>query len=70
MTIYNGKKYFSCWTADRLHLLRVYEYLPILKEEKQDNTLIPREIAVSYFKPRRNDAFGESMCDMLEDKQN
>lgn len=70
LTIYNGKKYFSCWTADRLHLLRVYEYLPILKEEKQDNTLIPREIAVSYFKPRRNDAFGESMCDMLEDKQN
>lgn len=68
-TIYEGKKVFTVWNADRSKLLRYVELGSVLQEEKENQMLIPRPIVLTYFKPRRNDAFGESFCDLLEDKE-
>jgi len=45
------------------------ELKAVLKEEKLDNSLITYPIILNYRKPRRNDPFGESVCDRLDDKQ-
>lgn len=68
-TIYEGKKVFTVWTADRSQLLRYVELRQVLEEEKKNKNLIPRPLSLTYFRPRRNDAFGESFCDLLEDKE-
>lgn len=68
-TIYEGKKVFTVWNADRSKLLRYVELNDVLKEEKKNKNLIPRPLALTYFRPRRNDPFGESFCDLLEDKE-
>lgn len=69
-TIYEGKKVFTVRDAERKTLLRYVELQAVTKEEKKNERLIPRPITLTYFKPRRGDAFGESFCDLLEDKQN
>lgn len=68
-TNFNGKKYLVTTTADRARVLRIKELKPILKEEKLDPNLITFPIVLNYWKPRRNDPFGESVCDRLDDKQ-
>lgn len=42
----------------------------MLKEEKIDPTLVPRPVMLNYTDPVRDSAFGNSLCDKLEDKQN
>ena len=69
-TIYEGKKVFTVRDAERKTLLRYVELQAVTKEEKKNERLIPRPITLTYFKPRRGDAFGESFCDLLEEKQN
>ena len=68
-TNYNGKKYIVTLTNARRTLLRVKELKPILNEEKKNPNIIEFPIALNYWKPRRNDPFGESVCDKLDDKQ-
>lgn len=68
-TNFNGKKYLVTTTADRARVLRIKELKPILNEEKLDPNLITFPIVLNYWKPRRNDPFGESVCDRLDDKQ-
>ncbi len=68
-TNFNGKKYCVTTTADRAKILRVSEIKPVLKEEKENSNLISFPIILNYWKPRRNDAMGESVCDRLDDKQ-
>jgi hypothetical protein len=50
-------------------ILRIKEIKPTLKEEKLNTKLTTFPIILNYWKPRRNDAFGESVCDRLDDKQ-
>jgi hypothetical protein len=45
------------------------EVKPVLNEEKKSPSLIGFPIILNYRKPRRNDPFGESVCDKLDDKQ-
>ena len=69
-TCVDNKKYIITTTADRNDILRVKEVKAVTKEEKKNSRNIRRPVVLNYWKPRRNDFFGESVCDMLEDKQN
>ena len=68
-TNFNGKKYIVTLTNARRLVLRIKELKPILKEEKENPNMIEFPIILNYWKPRRNDPFGESICDKLDDKQ-
>ena len=68
-TNFNGKKYIVTLTNARRTILRIKELKPILNEEKKNPNIIEYPIALNYWKPRRNDPFGESVCDKLDDKQ-
>ena len=50
-------------------VIRILEIEPVLEEEKKDYNQITFPIILNYWKPRRNDPFGESVCDRLDDKQ-
>ena len=68
-TNFNKKKYVVTLTNARRTVLRVKELKPVLKEEKENNSMVEFPIILNYWKPRRNDPFGESICDKLDDKQ-
>ena len=68
-TSFNGKKYIITLANDRATFIRIKELKPVLREEKADPNLISYPIILNYWKPRRNDPFGESVCDKLDDKQ-
>ena len=68
-TNFDGKKYIVTLTNARRTILRIKELKPILNEEKKNPNIIEFPIALNYWKPRRNDPFGESVCDKLDDKQ-
>lgn len=68
-TIYNWKKHLVTTTWDRTLLLRDLELKAVLKEEKENPLLIPRPLVMNYWRPQRNNPFGESVCDYLETKQ-
>jgi len=63
------RKYALTMTADKTHILRINELKSILEEEKQDVNQVTFPIILNYWKPRRNDPFGESVPDKLDDKQ-
>lgn len=69
LTWFNGKKWRTTWTADRSQCLRIKEIKAVTKEEKKNPNLIDYGIIINYWKPRRNDPFGESVCDKLDDLQ-
>ena len=50
-------------------MLRDIELKPVLKEEKANPLNIPPPVSINYWKPQRNNPFGESVCDYLETKQ-
>jgi hypothetical protein len=62
-------KLHATMSSDRKQFFRIKEFAPVLDEEKKDPSLIEFPIILNYWKPRRNDPFGESVCDKLEDKQ-
>ena len=68
-TNFDGKKYVVTLTNARRTVLRIKELEPVLKEEKKNPDMIQFPIILNYWKPRRNDPFGESVCDKLDDKQ-
>ena len=68
-TNFDGKKYVVSLANDRKTLIRIKELEPVLKEEKKNPNMIDFPIILNYWKPRRNDPFGESVCDKLDDKQ-
>jgi len=68
-TNFDGKKYVVTLTNARRTVLRIKELKPVLEEEKKDPNMIEFPIILNYWKPRRNDPFGESICDKLDDKQ-
>ena len=68
-TNFNGKKYIVTLANSRKTPIRIKELQPVLKEEKKNPNMIEFPITLNYWKPRRNDPFGESVCDKLDDKQ-
>lgn len=52
------------------HIFYKEELTAVTKEEKLDPMLIPWPVMLNYTDPVRESAFGNSLCDKLEDKQN
>ena len=68
-TNFDGKKWIVTLTNDLGTVLRIKELKPTLNEEKKNPNMVEFPIILNYWKPRRNDPFGESVCDKLDDKQ-
>lgn len=64
-----AKKYMVTTLAEAGPIVKVKELKPVLKEEKENPSLVHFPIVLNYWKPRRNDPFGESVCDKLDDYQ-
>lgn len=68
-TIYNWKKYIITTNVEKNLILRLVELQPVLEEEKKNPALIPRPLALYFYKPERWKVFGVSIPDLLEDKE-
>ena len=66
---YEAKKYKITMMAEAQSIIDVEEVKPVLQEEKEKPSLVHFPIVLNYWKPRRNDPFGESVCDKLDDYQ-
>lgn len=69
LTIYKGRKWLVTTDAAIKTILKKTELKAVTKEEKENPLLIPRPVALNYWKPQRGNFFGESVWDYLEDKQ-
>ena len=69
-TIVDGKKRKFVTSADLSEIFYQEKLKPVTKEEKLDETLIPRPVLLNYYDPVRWNPFGTSICDKVEDKQN
>lgn len=69
-TIIDGTKWKVVCDAKFSFIFHKEELKPILKEEKINPLLVPRPISLNYTEPERNNPFGRSLSDKLEDKQN
>ena len=69
-TIIDGKKWKFVTSADMSEIFYQEKLKPVTKEEKLDETLIPRPVILNYYDPVRWNPFGTSICDKVEDKQN
>ena len=69
-TIVDGKKWKFVCSADMSEIFYQEKLKPVTKEEKLDETLIPRPVLLNYYDPVRWNPFGTSICDKVEDKQN
>ena len=69
-TIVDGKKWKFVCSPDISEIFYMEKLEPVTKEEKLDETLIPRPVLLNYYDPVRGNPFGTSICDKVEDKQN
>ena len=69
-TIVDGKKWKFVCSPDISEIFYMEKLEPVTKEEKLDETLIPRPVLLNYYDPVRWNPFGTSICDKVEDKQN
>lgn len=69
-TTVDGKKMMFMTDMSFGHVFMQQELKAELKEEMLDSSLIPRPIALNYYDPERENPFGKSVCDKIEDKQN
>lgn len=69
-TIIDGKKWKFVCSPDISEIFYQEKLQPVTKEEKLDETLIPRPVLLNYYDPVRGNPFGTSICDKVEDKQN
>lgn len=68
-TTINWEKYFIVVDSECKEILKLIKLEAVTEEEKKDASLIPFPIAINYFKPKRDNPFGESVMDLVEDKQ-
>lgn len=62
-------KYLLTVSADCKELFRIEKIEPVTSEEKKDESLVPWPLVVNYYSPQRNNPFGVSVGDLVEDKQ-
>lgn len=68
-TILKGKKYLVTLINQRQNIVRFEEVMPMGTEEKKNPSLVQFPIILNYYDPIRNDPFGVSIPDLIEDKQ-
>lgn len=62
-------KYLLTLSSDAKHLYRIEKIKPVTTEEKNDQAKIPWPLVKNYYSPQRNNPFGVSVPDLVEDKQ-
>lgn len=62
-------KYLLTVSADCKELFRIEKIEPVTAEEKKDESLVPWPLVTNYYSPQRNNPFGVSVGDLVEDKQ-
>ena len=64
-----SKKFLVTFDDEVKEIYRFEEILPVTAAEKDDPSLVPFPISLNYYSPSRNDPFGTSVPDLVEDKQ-
>jgi hypothetical protein len=64
-----ARKYLMTVNNEVTEIFRFEEIEPVLKEEKEDPSLIEFPIILNYYSPMRKAPFGVSVADLAEDKQ-
>lgn len=62
-------KYLVTVNTSCTEIFRLEKIGPVTEEEKEDESLVPWPLVPNYYSPIRNDPFGVSVCDLVEDKQ-
>lgn len=62
-------KYLLTISSDAKELYRIEKIVPVTAEEKADESLVPWPLITNYYSPQRNNPFGTSVGDLVEDKQ-
>lgn len=62
-------KYLVTVSPDCKEMYRFEKIVPVTNEEKEDESLVPWPLVTNYFSPQRNNPFGTSVGDLVEDKQ-
>lgn len=65
----NGKKYLLTLSEDRSEIVRLERIKPVYEKEKKDERYNEWGLVLNYFSPERNNPFGTSVGDLVEDKQ-
>ena len=68
-TIIDGKRTLVTTDVDKKFILRQQVIKPVLKEEKEDESLVPRPFAFYFYKPERWKVLWVSVPDLLDDKE-
>lgn len=63
------RKYLITTDDAVTEIFRCEELEPVTIEEKKDLSLVPFPFTLNYYSPTRNDPFGVSVPDLVEDKQ-
>lgn len=62
-------KYLVTISSDCKEMYRLEKLKAITEEEKLDECLVPWPLITNYYSPQRNNPFGTSVGDLVEDKQ-
>lgn len=62
-------KYLLTVSSDAKEIFRIEKIEPVTTEEKADESLVPWPLITNYYSPQRNNPFGTSVGDLVEDKQ-
>lgn len=68
-TVIDGKRFLTTWCNDFSLLVRCEEIKAVFKDEQDNSMNCPWGITLHYYSPERNNPFGTSVCDLMEDKQ-
>lgn len=68
-TILNGKKYLVTVNYEATEIYRCEEVEAVTDEEKSNPSKVGFPVTLHYYSPDRNDPFGVSVPDLIEDKQ-
>ena len=63
-----SKYLITCDTEFR-ELFRIEKLKAVTDEEKKDESLVPWPLVTNYYSPQRDNPFGTSVADLVEDKQ-
>lgn len=62
-------KYLLTIDATAKTIYRLEKIVPVTAEEKADESMVPWPLVTNYYSPQRNNPFGTSVGDLVEDKQ-
>lgn len=64
-----SSKYLLTCDPEFKELYRLEKIVAVTDEEKRDESLVPWPLVANYYSPQRDNPFGTSVADLVEDKQ-